>query len=72
MLGSFLLTTVRGVPIRIHVTAFFLLPWFYSAIGSMGLSAGLAFGVTILLIALLLTSVALHELGHTWWRSVIT
>lgn len=65
MLGSLHVTTVRGVPIKIHVTAFFLLPWFYGAVEAKGLPPGWAFWVTLLLIFLLLTSVALHELGHT-------
>jgi Zn-dependent protease len=65
MLGSFSVTTVRGVPIRIHITAFFLLPWFYGAVEALGLSPNWTFWITLLFITLLLTSVALHELGHT-------
>ncbi len=65
MLFSFLLTTVRGVPIKIHVTAFFLLPWFYGAVEAMGMSPAWTLWMTLLFITLLLGSVALHELGHT-------
>jgi len=65
MLGSYLLTSVRGVPIRIHVTAFFLIPWVYGAVAGMGLGGGMTLWITLLFITFLLTSVALHELGHT-------
>ncbi len=57
MIGSFLLTTVRGVPIRIHFTAFFLLPMIYNVVPS--LFYALLYSLIILL------SVTLHELGHT-------
>jgi stage IV sporulation protein FB len=57
MLGSFLLTEIRGVPIRLHFTAFFLLPWVYSQVPSLIP----ALTVSVLILA----SVALHELGHT-------
>ncbi len=57
--------TVRGVPIKVHVTAFFLLPWFYGAVEAMGMPSSWTLWITLLFITLLLTSVALHELGHT-------
>ena len=57
MLGSFLITEIRGVPIRLHVTAFFLLPMIYNQIPSPL--------TTLLVSCLILLSVALHELGHT-------
>lgn len=57
MIGSFLLTTVRDVPIRIHFTAFFLLPMIYNVVPS--LFYALLYSLIILL------SVTLHELGHT-------
>lgn len=56
MFGSFLITTVRGVPIRLHYTAIFMLLFFPK---ETGLLEKLAIS------ALLLFSVALHELGHT-------
>lgn len=57
MIGTFLLFTVRDVPIRIHFTAFFLLPMIYQPGGSLVFA--LLFSVMIL------SSVCLHELGHT-------
>jgi len=57
MLGSFLITTIRGVPIRLHFTALFLLPWVHGQVGNPL--------TTLLISALILASVALHELGHT-------
>ncbi len=56
MFGSYLITTVRGVPIRLHFTAIFMLLFF---------PEGTEFHEKILLSALILFSVALHELGHT-------
>ncbi|MCC5844626.1 MAG: site-2 protease family protein [Verrucomicrobia bacterium] len=58
------MTTVRGVPIKIHVTAFFLLPWVYGAMEKMDMPPAWRLWITLLFITLLLTSVALHELGH--------
>lgn len=57
MIGSFLLTTVRDVPIRIHFTAFFLLPLIYNVVPSLW--------VALLYSLIILLSVTLHELGHT-------
>ncbi|MDA3872945.1 MAG: M50 family metallopeptidase [Kiritimatiellae bacterium] len=57
MIGSFLLTTVRDVPIRIHFTAFFLLPMIYNVVPSLW--------VALLYSLIILLSVTLHELGHT-------
>lgn len=57
MLGSFHITTVRGVPIRLHFTALFLVIWIAGQVPDL---------LTALVIStLLLASVALHELGHT-------
>lgn len=57
MPGSFHLLDVRGVPVRIHLTALFLLPFILRA------SNSLFFG--LLAFVMILLSVALHELGHT-------
>ncbi len=66
MIGSFLITTVRGVPIRLHFTALFLLPWFYGIVDqNPDIVEVWRLPITLLLIFLLLLSVALHELGHT-------
>ncbi len=54
---SWTLFSVRGVPIRLHATALFMLPMFQRYTGNLLL--------TLLCIALLLGSIALHELGHT-------
>jgi Zn-dependent protease len=64
MFASFTIAVVRGVPIRVHLTALFLLPM-------MGRNAAALFphlfspAGTLLMACLLLGSVALHELGHT-------
>jgi len=55
MLGSYLITTVRGVPIRLHFTAILML-FFLRDLGIL---------TAILVSVMLLFSVALHELGHT-------
>jgi len=55
MLGSFQIAEVRGVPIRIHFTVFLMLFVF----GGFGPLWTLFFSAVVLL------SVALHELGHT-------
>jgi Zn-dependent protease len=57
MLGSFPITEVRGVPIKVHFTTLILLLWV------VGSTANLLIGMLITL--LLLISVGLHELGHT-------
>lgn len=57
MLGSFHLLVVRGVPVKIHITALFLLPFILRS------SNSLVFG--LLAFVMILFSVALHELGHT-------
>lgn len=57
MLGSFHIVEVRGVPIRIHFTAIFLLPLILRSFDSFLFA--LCYAVMILF------SVALHELGHT-------
>ncbi|MEX2607468.1 MAG: site-2 protease family protein [Kiritimatiellia bacterium] len=57
MIGSFLLTTVRDVPIRIHFTAFFLLPILRNVVPSLW--------IALLYSLIILLSVTLHELGHT-------
>lgn len=55
MLGSYKITEIRGVPVRIHFTVFLLLFLF----------AGGGILWTLFLCAAVLLSVALHELGHT-------
>jgi len=66
MIGSFYITRVRGVPIRLHFTALLFLPWFHSIVSRINhLPESWVLPVTLLLIAILLISVALHELGHT-------
>lgn len=65
MLGSILLATVRGVPIKVHVTAFLLLPWIFNAMEGVEQPAAWALGFSVLFVVMLLGSVALHELGHT-------
>lgn len=66
MLGSFPITTVRGVPIRVHFTALFLLPWFHNYVAANPeIPPQWHFPITLVLILILLGSVALHELGHT-------
>lgn len=65
MLGSFYITQVRGVPIRLHFTALLLLPWFNRIVQGLGLPQSWVMPVTLTFILFLLVSVALHELGHT-------
>jgi Zn-dependent protease len=57
MFGSFHLLDVRGVPVKIHLTALFLLPFILRS------SNSLLFG--LIAFVMILLSVALHELGHT-------
>lgn len=57
MLGSFFITEIRGVPIRLHFTALFLIPWIFAQVPNLL--------VTLIICVLILGSVGLHELGHT-------
>jgi len=57
MLGSFFITEIRGVPIRLHFTALFLIPWIYGQVPNLL--------ITLVICVLILGSVGLHELGHT-------
>lgn len=66
MLGSFHITTVRKVPIRVHFTALLLLPWINNWVSQFpNIPSQWHFPITLLLILFFLGSVALHELGHT-------
>lgn len=55
MLGSIQIATIRGIPIRIHLTLFIVVIILVSQLGILGLPAGL----------LLFGSVLAHELGHS-------
>lgn len=54
--SSYLLTTVTGIPIRIHIALIVLLICLIPFMGMFGL----------LYSAALFASIALHELGHSW------
>lgn len=54
--SSYLLTTVTGIPIRIHITLIIVLICMIPFMGVFGL----------LYSAALFASIALHELGHSW------
>lgn len=47
------------------MTALLFLPWFYSVVSRMPLPPSWYWPITLMLIFILLSSVALHELGHT-------
>jgi Zn-dependent protease len=53
---SYLLTTVTGIPVRVHITLIILLIILTFSSGLFGLLYAVA----------LFASVALHELGHSW------
>lgn len=57
---SFRLLSVRGIPIRIHLTLFLLLGW----VAYDALSAGGSPVTEVAFVSLLLGCVVLHELGH--------
>lgn len=65
MLGSYPLFSVRGVPVKIHVTTLILLPLIYSGMSGLDVAPWLRLPLTFLFVAMLLCSVGLHELGHT-------
>jgi Zn-dependent protease len=67
MRGSFKLFTVRGIPVRIHITFPLILVWAAIQFGFLNRSrpslSGAAFGVVVTL--LLFVFVVIHELAHS-------
>ena len=63
MFGSLKILNVRGIPIRVHFTLLLALPWFVSRY-SKGLELPWLWGAVTVMG--LFTSVALHELGHSF------
>lgn len=61
---SYLLTTVTGIPVRVHITLLILLPLLALQFAPWFGSAGFFFG--LLCAAGVFVCVALHELGHSW------
>lgn len=61
---SYLLTTVIGIPVRVHITLLILLPLLALQFAPWFGSAGFFFG--LLCAAGVFICVALHELGHSW------
>ena len=61
MRWSWKIAEVAGIPVRVHVTFFLLLVWFFAAGSSRGLAAALQ---SVLFILAAFTCVVLHEFGH--------
>ncbi|HMP74290.1 MAG TPA: site-2 protease family protein [Kiritimatiellia bacterium] len=63
MFGSWTICKVMGIPIKAHFTLFLVLPLFARHFAT---NANLSLAWGLLLVIALFTSVALHELGHSW------
>lgn len=61
---SYKLTTISGIPVRIHITLLILLPIFAFQFAPWFGKAGFFFG--LLSAAGVFAGVAIHELGHSW------
>jgi stage IV sporulation protein FB len=62
---SYLLTHVMGIPVRVHITLIILLPFLAMQFAPWFGSGAFFFG--LLCTAGAFASVALHELGHSWF-----
>lgn len=61
---SYLLTSVMGIPVRVHITLIILLPFLALRFAPWFGRAGFLFG--LLCAGGVFACVALHELGHSW------